>query len=117
MFKIPNGDDRPDSYVSFGNISKLNFRKIEIKLYVAYLATAGMKLRKATPGVATSNNQNDFGYQEMWTHIHSYYETQGLDEMSDRAIKKLYVERDVEKLIKLRELANLWPNDSHDQIL
>lgn len=96
-----------ETYMATPTITKLNFRKIDIKLMIAYMATAGKKLKPADPGVMTALDPAEFGYHNMWQDIHSYADKQGLNDMSDRAVKKLYLER-LATDKQLRKTVDLW---------
>ena len=51
---ISKGQQGQMFYMVKPEVSGLNFRKIEIKLMIAYMATADMELRDATPGIINS---------------------------------------------------------------
>ena len=107
IISTPCSEDRPQSYINVGIPSRFNIRNIEIKLMVAYMATSGTDLKECTPGINSSTNAQDLLYGSMWADILAYYKKQGLDKMSNRAIKKLYMER-LASDQDLRKTVDLW---------
>ncbi len=107
IFTIPQSETRQQQYVRIGTPSRFNLRNIEIKLMVAYMATSGQDLQECNPCILVSDDRNDVAYQTIWSDVLRYYKQNGLDKMSNRAIKKLYIEK-LATDPDLRKTVDLW---------
>lgn len=76
----------------------LAFRPLEVRLMVAYMATAGKDYPKCDPGntydrhFAGNQPSGALQYNNMWNYIGAYYTRMGFQHYSDKKIKDIYRE-------------------------
>ena len=74
----------------------LQFRPVQIRLYVAYMADAAYQFAKCEPGNTVTrifdgwDNGSGHPYAHMWTRIDAWYNVRKLYELSDAEIIEMF---------------------------
>ena len=88
-------------------------RSLEIRLMVAYMATAGRKLRKCDPGNTYTRvfskhpDPDSHYYNELWESVARYYHNMGFGDFSDKKIRDTYTKA-LAKGKGVRQTVDTW---------